>query len=223
MKLVEILTEFDPFSVITPYNININNYNLRQTIFPLETSTIDINNRKSFYTGKTLRNIRTVETIREKKVYDIYCKITYYRMVFAYYLIKIIMRLIEKSQQIKIYIFSLISIKKLIKFIFELDPPFSEKQILSIIKSENYRKTKLFLKIEFYFKMKYIGCVLIFHLLNLSKDKKRWLSLQLIENGEKAFDLAFSNEDDIVKISKSFNILYTPFIFDFRVCSLTVT
>ena len=219
-KLVEILTEFDPFSVITPYNININNYNLRQTIFPLETSTIDINNRKSFYTGKTLRNIRTVETIREKKVYDIYCKITYYRMVFAYYLIKIIMRLIEKSQQIKIYIFSLISIKKLIKFIFELDPPFSEKQILSIIKSENYRKTKLFLKIEFYFKMKYIGCVLIFHLLNLSKDKRKYIAKNIeiyYSKLKEDLNFAFYFQNKVNKFAKfekkynNYNIVYEKY------------
>ena len=38
-KLVEILTEFDLFSLITPDNIN--NYNLRETMFVKQSSVVD--------------------------------------------------------------------------------------------------------------------------------------------------------------------------------------
>ena len=97
-------------------------------------------------------------------------------MVFAYYLIKIIIRLIKKSQQIKTYIFSLINIRKLIRFIFDLEQPFSEEQIGLIMKSNLFRKTKLFLKIKYYFKLKYIGCSLIFHLTRMNKDKRKYIA-----------------------------------------------
>ena len=172
-KLVEILTEFDLFSIITPYNINT--YNLRETILLKESSIMENFGRKTLFPGRILRNLKTVETIHEINT-DIYCKISYYRMVFSYYLIKIIIRLIKKNQQIKTYISSLINIRKLIRFIFDLEVPFSEEQIESIIKSKEYRKTKIFLKMKYYFKVKYIGCTLIYHLNRMNQEKRKYIA-----------------------------------------------
>ena len=217
-KLVEILTEFDLFSIITPYNIN--NYNLRETIFLKESSMIDNFGRKTLYPGKTLRNLKTVETIRENYNTDIYCKISYYRMVFAYYLIKIIIRLIKKSQQIKTYIFSLINIRKLIRFIFDLEQPFSEEQIGLIMKSNLFRKTKLFLKIKYYFKLKYIGCSLIFHLTRMNKDKRKYIAKNIETYYSRLkVDLkyAFHFQNKVKKLGKfgqkynNYNIIYEKY------------
>ena len=217
-KLVEILTEFDLFSIITPYNIN--NYNLRETIFLKESSMIDNFGRKSLYPGKTLRNLKTVETIRENYNPDIYCKISYYRMVFAYYLIKIIIRLIKKSQRIKTYIFSLINIRKLIRFIFDLQQPFSEEQIDLIIKSNLFRKTKLFLKIQYYFKLKYIGCSLIVHLTRMNKDKRKYIAKNIETYYSRLKDdlkYAFHFQNKIKKLGKfgqkynNYNIIYEKY------------
>ena len=74
-KLVEILTEFDLFSIITPYNIN--NYNLRGTIILKESSIIDNIGRKSIFPGKTLKNLKTIESVYPKYEDDIYSKISY--------------------------------------------------------------------------------------------------------------------------------------------------
>ena len=217
-KLVEILTEFDLFSIITPYNIN--NYNLRETIFLKESSMIDNFGRKTLYPGKTLRNLKTVETIRENYNTDIYCKISYYRMVFAYYLIKIIIRLIKKSQQIKTYIFSLINIRKLIRFIFDLEQPFSEEQIGLIMKSNLFRKTKLFLKIKYYFKLKYIGCSLIFHLTRMNKDKRKYIAKNIETYYSRLKDdlkYAFHFQNKVKKLGKfgqkynNYNIIYEKY------------
>ena len=150
----------------------------------------------------------------------IYCKISYYRMVFAYYLIKIITRLIKKSQQIKTYIFSLIHQRKLIRFIFDVEPPFSEEQIDLIIKSKQYRNTKIFLKTQYYFKLKYIGYSLIFHLNRMNQEKRKYIA----KNIEKYFsrlkeDLkyAFYFQNKVKKFAKfeqkynNYNIIYEKY------------
>ena len=217
-KLVEILTEFDIFSIITPYNIN--NYNLRGTIFLKESSIIDNIGRKSIFPGKTLKNIKTIESIYPRNEDDIYCKISYYRMVFAYYLIKIIIRLIKKNQQIKTYIFSLINIKKLIKFIFEFEPPFSEEQIDSILKLNQFRKTKIFFKNLYYFKLKYIGCSLIFHLNKMYKEKRKYIAKNIdvyYTKLKEDLKYAFYFKNRINKLNKfekkynNYNIVYEKY------------
>ena len=217
-KLVEILTEFDLFSIITPYNIN--NYNLRGTIILKESSIIDNIGRKSIFPGKTLKNLKTIESVYPKYEDDIYSKISYYRMVFAYYLIKIIIRLIKKNQQIKTYIFSLINIKKLIKFIFEFEPPFSETQIDSIIKSNQFRKTKIFFKNQYYFKLKYIGCSLIFHLNKMYKEKRKYIAKNLdvyYSKLKEDLDYAFYFKNRLNKLNKfdkkytNYNIVYEKY------------
>ena len=217
-KLVEILTEFDIFSIITPYNIN--NYNLRGTIFLKESSIIDNIGRKSIFPGKTLKNIKTIESIYPRNEDDIYCKISYYRMVFAYYLIKIIIRLIKKNQQIKTYIFSLINIKKLIKFIFEFEPPFSEEQIDSILKLNQFRKTKIFFKNLYYFKLKYIGCSLIFHLNRMYKEKRNYIAKNIdvyYTKLKEDLKYAFYFKNRINKLNKfekkynNYNIVYEKY------------
>ena len=217
-KLVEILTEFDLFSIITPYNIN--NYNLRGTIILKESSIIDNIGRKSIFPGKTLKNLKTIESVYPKYEDDIYSKISYYRMVFAYYLIKIIIRLIKKNQQIKTYIFSLINIKKLIKFIFEFEPPFSETQIDSIIKSNQFRKTKIFFKSQYYFKLKYIGCSLIFHLNKMYKEKRKYIAKNLdvyYSKLKEDLDYAFYFKNRLNKLNKfdkkytNYNIVYEKY------------
>ena len=218
-KLVEILTEFDFFSLITPYNIN--NFNLRETMFVKESSVVDNFGKKSFYQGKTLKNLKTIETIyNNDNNNDIYSKISYYRMVFAYYLIKIIIRLIKKSQQIKTYIFSLINQRKLIRFIFDLEPPFSEEQIELIIKSKQYRKTKIFLKIQYYFKLKYIGCSLIFHLNKMNQEKRKYIAKNIetyFSKLKEDLNYAFYFQNKVKKFAKfelkynNYNIIYEKY------------
>ena len=217
-KLVEILIEFDLFSIITPYNIN--NYNLRATMLLKESTMTDNLGRKSLYPGRTLRNIKTIESIYPHYDNDVYCKISYYRMVYSYYLIKIIIRLIKKNQQIKTYIFSLINIKKLIKFVFELEQPFSEEQIELIIKTKQFRRTKIFLKLQYYFKLKYIGCSLIFHLNSMFIEKRRYLSknLEIYYSGLKEdlnYVIYISNKvNKLAKFNKkynNYNIIYEKY------------
>ena len=217
-KLVEILTEFDLFSIITPYNIN--NYNLRETIFLKDSTIFGNSGRKSIYPGKTLKNLKTVETINLNYNTDIYSKISYYRMVFSYYLIKIIIRLIKKSQQIKTYIFSLINIRKLTRFIFDLERPFSEGQIESIIKSNQYRKTKLFPKLYYYFKVKYIGCSLIFYLIRMNQMKRKYFAKNIEMYYSKVKDdlnFAFLIQNKVKRFAKfeqkyiNYNIVYEKY------------
>ena len=217
-KLVEILTEFDLFSIITPYNIN--NYNLRASMLLKETTIADNLGRKSLYPGRTLKNIKTIESTYPHYDTDVYCKINYYRMVFSYYLIKIIIRLIKKNQQIKTYIFSLINIRKLIKFIFELEVPFSEEQIELIIKTKQFRRTKIFLKLQYYFKLKYIGCSLIFNLNAMFVEKRRYLSKNLeiyYSKLKEDLNYAFNIKNKLNKLAKfdkkynNYNIIYEKY------------
>ena len=175
-KYYEILTVFDFFSNINPFNINNNNF--RASIYPNESYFGNLMKRSSFM-AKSLRNIKTIESKIDYESIDINCKISYYRIVFTYYLIKIAVKLVKKSQQIKNYIFGLINLRKFIKFIFDWEFPFSTDQIESIIREKQYRKTKIFLKLMYYFKLKYIGCKLILSLYRFGNEKRKYIAKNL--------------------------------------------
>ena len=165
-KYIEITTDFDLFRAspnpFLSYRLSIVN------------ESANTNFRKSMIPKKRIRSINTNDS-KSNKVnnIDINSKIELFRIAFVYYLIKITNCLIKKNQQLKQYISNLISINRLINYIFELEPPFTKEQIHSIIESSQYKATKLFLKIQFYFKLKNIGCILIFSLSKNSKEKTK--------------------------------------------------
>ena len=168
-KFVEIINVFNYFTLNNIQNLTLNESkigNIRKSIMPIKST-------KSLFTTNSKNN----------KFYnmDFTSKIEYYRLEFVYYLIKIAIRLTKKNQRLKQYITSLISIKKLIDFIFELTPPFTEEQIKQIIESKKYKKSKIFEKIEIYFKVKCIGCIFIFSLSKNSKKERKYIA-QYIDN-----------------------------------------
>ena len=174
-KYVDIITDFDLFN--QPQNQYYLNY--RQSLILNESglANYNFNQRRSMMPTKRIKTLNTTDS-RNNNYYnpDITCKTEFYRLAFVYYLIKITNRLIKKNQQLRQYLSNLISIRRLINFIFDLNPPFSKSQINTIIESKQYKDTKLFLKIQFYFKVKYIGCVLIFSLSRNSKENKKYMS-----------------------------------------------
>ena len=173
-KYVEIITVFDIFSLVTPENL-YKNINFRPSVL-INDSVIANFGRRNAFPSKTIRSntldLKSNSTVNT----DVNCKIEYYRLVFIYYMIKITNNLIKKNQQLKQYISGLISIKKLIKFIFELEPPFSRNQITSLIEAKNYRDSKMFFKLQYYFKVKYIGCILILSISKNSKKNRKYMA-----------------------------------------------
>ena len=174
-KYVDIITEFDLFKL--PQGIPYLNY--RPSLM-LNDQSMALIYRKSMMPVKSLKSLNTFES-KTNNFYnmDYNSKIEYYRYAFVYYLIKITYRLIKKNQQMKQYITSLISLRRLINFIFDLAPPFNKDQITTIINNKHYRESKLFQKIQFYFKVKYIGCALILSLSKNLKEKSNYMSRSL--------------------------------------------
>ena len=169
-KYVEIITVFDLFKL--PPSLA---FNYRASMVLNDLGIGDF--RKSMMPIKSTKSLNTNDSKSNNlSNNDITSKVEYYRLGFVYYLIKITIRLIKKNQQLKQYISSLISIRRLITFIFELHPPFSKDQINSIIETKQYKETKLFQKIQNYFKVKYIGCCLIFSLSKNSKEKQKYMA-----------------------------------------------
>ena len=196
-KYVEIITVFDLFSLITPNNL-YNNMNFRPSQIFNETIMANFV-RRSMLPTKTLRSNTLASHSVSTHNSDVNCKIEYYRLVFAYYTIKITYNLIKKNQQLKQYISSLISVKRLIKFIFELSPPFSMNQISSLIESKNYRNSKLFLKLQYYFRVKYLGCILILSVSKNSKENRKYMAKNIDKyynrlNEDLNYTFFFSNQ-----------------------------
>ena len=169
----EIIKVFDIFSIVT--SSNMYNMNFRPSVI-INDSVIGNLARRSIVPTKTMRSNTIDSKSNSTQNTDFNCKIEYYRLVFVYYMIKITYNLIKKNQQLKQYISSLISIKRLIKFIFELEPPFSKNQINVLIETKNYRDSKMFLKLQYYFKVKYIGCILILSLSKNSKENRKYMA-----------------------------------------------
>ena len=171
-KYFEIISEFDLFKL--PQGLPYLNY--RPSLLFNEPGAAG-NLRKSMFPIKSTKSLNTNES-KTNNFYnmDYNSKIEYYRYTFAYYLIKITYRLIKKNQQMKQYITSLISLRRLINFIFQLTPPFTKDQISTIINNKKYRESKIFQKIQFYFKVKYIGCILILSLSKNLKEKSNYIS-----------------------------------------------
>ena len=196
-KYVEIITVFDIFSLVTPGNL-YSNMNFRPSLVFNESMFANFA-RKSLIHTKTLRSNTLDSNSNSTQNCDVNCKIEYYRLVFAYYMVKITCNLIKKNQQLKQYILSLISIRRLIKFIFELNPPFSRQQITSLIESKNFRNSKLFLKMQYYFKVKYVGCILILTLSKNSKTQRNYIAKNIDQyytklNKDLNYTYYFSNQ-----------------------------
>ena len=211
-KFVEIITEFD--LLVIPIS-QTNNLNIRSTMIPKDSRN-DLM-RKTLLPTKTIKSVATIDikSNNNQSITDINCKIGYYKMSFIYYLIKASCELSKKNQQLKQYILNLFSINHLIKFIFELYPPFSEDQINYIIESNQYKETKLFLKIQNYFKVKYIGCTLILSLSKNLKYNRKYIS----KNMEKYYsrlkedlDYAFYFSNQIENFAK-FNQITSNYYF----------
>ena len=169
-KYVEITSDFDLFRL--PQNPYYLNY--RQSLAFNESGVINL--RRSMYPNKTNKTLTMDSKSNNNYNIDPNCKVEYYRLSFVYYLIKITYRLMKKNQQLKQYISSLISLTRLINFIFDLNPPFKKEQINTIISSNQYKESKIFLKIQFYFKVKYIGCILIFSLVKNTTEKTKYMA-----------------------------------------------
>ena len=196
-KYVEIITVFDIFSLITPNNL-YNNMNFRPSQILNEAIMANFAKRSMLPT-KTFKSNNLDSHSVSTHNSDVNCKIEYYRLVFSYYTIKITYNLIKKNQQLKQYISSLISVKRLIKFIFELSPPFSMNQISSLIESKNYRDSKLFLKLQYYFKVKHLGCILILSVSKNSKENRKYMAKNIDKyynrlNEDLNYTFFFSNQ-----------------------------
>ena len=171
-KYEEIIFQFD--QLVIP--INQSNVYLMNTFYPKDTKMID-DKRKELLgtTTATIISINTYNTkTNDKSFNDLNNKVGYYILVFIYYLIKISCCFIKKNQQIKQYILNIFNKRHLIKFIFDLNHPFSEEQINYIIETNQYKESKIFLKIQYYFKVKYIGSILILSLSKNLKDKRKY-------------------------------------------------
>ena len=167
-KYVDIITEFDFFK-LPPGQAYI-----RASIIQNEQGMPNF--RRSMMPMRSTKSMTQFDSKHFYENLDLNCKVEYYRLSFVYYLIKITYRLFKKNQQLKQYISSLLSIRRLIIFIFELYPPFNREQINQIIETKQYRETKLFLKVQFYFKVKYIGCILILALSKDSKENRKYMA-----------------------------------------------
>ena len=177
-KFIQIIDIFDLFK---------SNLSFRRTSIInskskfISTDNFALENEKNIGELKNLKTVKTqIDYINNK---DINCKIIFYRMTFIYYLIKLGYRLIKKSQQIKLYASNVINLKDLIKIIFELKSPFSEEQISFLVESNQYRDSKLFLKLKYYFKTKYIGCCLNLSLLKTLTENRN----NILKNTEKFY------------------------------------
>ena len=195
-KYVEITSNFDLF------RLPVNQYvSYRQSMAFNESGMINL--KKTILPIKTNKTL-TIDSNNCNNV-DPNCKIEYYRLSFVYYLIKITYRLMKKNQQLKQYVSSLISLNRLINFIFDLNPPFKKEQITEIISSKQYKESKIFLKIQYYFKVKYIGCILIFALLKNTKEKNKYLEKSIETYYSKLnedLDYAFYFNHQIEKFAK---------------------